>query len=399
MRRTQPFADFPLFQEIRSTFLATPLTVPRVGGIVVSAQGYFFDAQEVKTWHVMRCSRFSRLCAPGAPAALRTSLFPPWPRRRPADRGGGGKVDQFDFGAVPARGQQLKHRFRFVNDSDAPVRLRGATAGTPCCSSIELSTSTPVPPRGECDITCLLKILADRSRRKRVEFQVQTDSPATPVLRFALLASAHREWEVEDVEETPHFVPIGRSAVRKIRVTARRVGAEGEGFPSSVEGRPPLTARYVGGPVQDQSSDDVTSTHRDAEVMLPADSRPGAKQGLLVFRWPGPAARSREHQFLWEVVPPLRASPSDLVLQRARRYEPQIVIVSSWDGRPFRIKSVGPPVLVPNPRFAREPNRVHRLSLVVDWECACRAKSSKIVIETDSPDQRSVEIGILIIPG
>ena len=228
---------------------------------------------------------------------------------------------------------------------------------------------------------------------------MQTDSPATPVLRFALLASAHREWEVRGCRgDAPLRAdwPFGGQEDPRHGAASR---CRGGGFPSSVEGRPPLTARYVGGPVQDQSSDDVTSTHRDAEVMLPADSRPGAKQGLLVFRWPGPAARSREHQFLWEVVPPLRASPSDLVLQRARRYEPQIVIVSSWDGRPFRIKSVGPPVLVPNPRFAREPNRVHRLSLVVDWECACRAKSSKIVIETDSPDQRSVEIGILIIPG
>ena len=315
-----------------------------------------------------------------------------------ADSPGGDRrgIEEYDFGPVLARGQTLRHQFTFTNSTNQPIRLTGATATTPCCSEVGPLPKAAIPPGGQCPIPVALKTVADHPEKKRVGFFVQTDSKDRPTLTYALGATLYPEWEVQATAESSRTLPIGRTGQQVLRITGRRVAGEGGGFPTIVEIESPLIAHFLGEPREQAEAEGVTSTVRDVEITLPSSSKPGTHQTSLLLRWP--EGHTQEQTVLWEVVPPLRAIPSRLVLRRSERDSSHTIVLRSFDDRPFRISEVGPQDLVVSSEFDRETSNTHTLKLRIDQDRAASRRSPQITIKTDGSDQPAVSLSILILP-
>lgn len=317
----------------------------------------------------------------------------------PVRRKGGGwrAFEEYDFGPVLARGQTLRHEFTFTNSTKRPIRLTGATATTPCCSEIGTLPKEAIPSGGRCPIPVVLKVAPLlQTEKKRVEFLVQTDSNECPSLAFALSAMIHPEWEVRASPDSTRTLPIGQAGQQVIRITCRRVAGEGTILPSGVEVESPLVARFLGEPGEQTEAQGIKSQTRDVEVTLPRSPRPGSHQGTIRFRWP--EGRTREQLVFWIVVPPVRANPSRLVVRPSERDVTHTIVLTSFNGRPFRIGQVGPPHLVVSPEFDRAADRSHTLKLRIDPEQASRDQNPRVIIKTDVDDQPAVSLNIVVLP-
>ncbi len=312
-------------------------------------------------------------------------------------RGGGTHFEEFDFGPILARGQTLHHEFTFTNSTKRPIRLTGATASTPCCSQIGPLSREAIPPGGRCPIPVVLKVAPSiQTEKKRVGFLVQTDSSECPNMTYALGVVAYPEWEIRASTDSSRTLPIGRAGRQVMRITARRLGGEGDTLPAGVEADSPLVVRFLGEAREQAESEGVTSYVRDVEIVLPSSSNAGSHRGSMRFRWP--EGRTREEPVLWEVVPHVRANPSRLVLRRSEREVTQMIAIRAFDDRPFRVSDVGPSHLVASCEFDREASRAHTLKLRIDPETHIREQDPKVTIKTDVEDQPIVSLSIVILP-
>jgi len=312
------------------------------------------------------------------------------------ERGGGPGFEVHDFGPVLARGQILRHRFEFTNSTKRAIRLTGATATTPCCSQMGPIPEGPIAPGGLCAIPVALKAVAEQRDKRLVGFLIQTDSKDRPAVTYALRATLYPAWETHLLAESSRTLPIGRAGHQVVRITCARVAGEGDTPPTQVAINPPLTARFLGEPREQPESDGVTMIARDVEIALPSSSEIGTRQGTVLFRWPD--GRTREQIVLWEVVSPLRASPSRLILRKAERDVSHTVVIRSFDDRPFRIRGVEPGDFVSRCQFSHEAGSTQTVKLQIDPDRAAREKDAEIVIRTDRGDQPAVSLRIVILP-
>ncbi len=74
------------------------------------------------------------------------------------------------------------------------------------------------------------------------------------------------------------------------------------------------------------------------------------------------------------------------------------IVLTSFNGRPFRIGQVGPPHLVVSPEFDRAADRSHTLKLRIDPEQASRDQNPRVIIKTDVDDQPAVSLNIVVLP-
>jgi len=290
----------------------------------------------------------------------------------------------------------LHHEFTFTNSTQQPIRLTGTAALTPCCSQVGPVSKEVLPPGGQCQIPVSLKVGAGETGKKRVGSVIQTDSKECPALTYALRATLHPEWEVREPVESFRILSVGRAGRRVMQIVCRRVAGEGSTLPAHVEAESPLIARFLGEPREQAEADGLVSTVRDVEISLPSSSKPGSHHSTIRFRWTD--GTTREELLAWEVVPPVRASPSNLILKRAERGIPQSITLRASDGRPFRIIGVAPPSLVTGSEFSQEASATHTLELGIDPDGAARKKDPKITIHLDHPDQATLSLNIFMLP-
>ncbi len=235
-----------------------------------------------------------------------------------------------------------------------------------------------------------------QAEKKRVGFLVQTDSNECPNTTYVLSALAYPEWEIRASAGSSRTLAIGQPGRQVMRITCRRVAGDGRTLPTQVEAESPLAARFLGEPREQTESESVTSQARDVEIALPSSSNPGDHCSSIRFRWP--EGRTQEQPVLWEVVPPVRASPSRLVLRQSERDVTHTVVLRAFDDRPFRVSHVGPRHLLASFDFNDEASRTHTLKLRIDPERASHEQDPKVTIETDVDDQPIVSLSIVILP-
>jgi len=344
----------------------------------------------------VRCtSYFWRLHSPAVPGLPRSQPFPPFSTGTPRFGGGPG-AEEHDFGPVLARGQLLQRRFTFTNSTNRPILLTGGTASTPCCSGIGPIYKETIPPGGQCSIPVALKAVAHERGKKLAEFTVQTDSKECPVLTYALRAAFYPEWEILAAAGSSKTLPIGGAGRQLFRITCTRLAGEGNIPPTQVVIKPPLAARFLGESREQPEPDGVTTIVREVEIALPPYSEPGIHQGTIQFRWP--EGRTREHLVVWEVVPPLRVSPSKLIQRKSERGVSHTVVIRSFDDQPFRVIGVEPSYLALSSESTDEAARIHTLTLRIDADRAAEDKDAEIVIRTDRGDQPVISLKIVVLP-
>jgi hypothetical protein len=285
-----------------------------------------------------------------------------------------------------ARGQILRHTFRFTNKSRGPCRVTGATALTPCCSEIGPIPPGAIQPGETCDIPTLLKVGTEKAMDKRVWFVVQTDDNDRPKETYSLQAAIYPEWEVDSFGEPLPHLSRGHSG----RVSLRVISRDAAGAPDRLAASAELSATFVGEAGQATTPNAFTTSHRDVEVILPPSATEGFHSGLLTFRWSD--GRTRDHRVSWVVSPSLRISPSRLAVAESDRGVAHSIAIRSGD-RPFRILRVEPPSLVVSSEYSPDAAASHMVVFRLNHDRLAGPKSGSVLIHTDHPDD-----GVLTLP-
>jgi hypothetical protein len=300
---------------------------------------------------------------------------------------------EYDFGAVLARGQTLRHDFILTNPTRSPVHLLRARPQTPCCSAIGPLPST-ILPGGTANVPVSFS-LGSQTGHKRLEFWIETDSPSQPLRTLVMTASLFSEWEVEPLAGAATRIPVGGSGRQLFRVTARRKGNDGQDFPHAVMANAPLVARFTGDGVEEVSPNGMVGYTRQVEVCIPPGDQPGRHRGELVFQWD--ADHALRHPLGWQVTPTLHGIPPALVIKSSANLGAQSVVIRS-DDRPVRITGVSGATLLGAPRFPLESKRLHELRLEIDPRGKRAGGASDVLITTDHPHQERVHVSVLILP-
>lgn len=254
----------------------------------------------------------------------------------------------------------------------------------------------PIPPGGSCDIPAVFKAVADQREQKQVGFSVQTDSRDCPPVAYALRATLYPEWESQLLAGSSTKLPVGGSGRQEVRITCARIAGEVTACPSAVAIDSPLTARFLGEFREQTEPDKATLIVRDVEIALPASPDVGPHTAVIRFRCPD--GRERKQTVVWEVVSPLRASPSKLILRQTDRNVSHRVSISSFDGRAFRIRGVEPAHMVSKCEFSPDASRTQTVEVQIDPDRVARQKGSEVIIETDRDDQPTVSLKVIVLP-
>ncbi|MGC8638373.1 MAG: DUF1573 domain-containing protein [Isosphaeraceae bacterium] len=309
---------------------------------------------------------------------------------------GGGNVSSaqvHDLGVIFAQGQTLRHEFTLKNESKRPLRLIGAAALTPCCSSVGPLPGS-IPPAGEVKVPVSFKP-GYRSGLKAVLFTVETGEKERPVRTLALQARLVSAFEMQPLEGSTTSVALGQSGRQTFLLTARRKGNQGRSLPEKLSVSSPLEVAFRGKAATKSDADGLVEASREMIVTIPAEKQAGSRGGGVTFSWPDGQTETRPVS--WEVRPRLRGSPSGLVLHRSAKPVQQTVLVIS-DGRPFRVEKVSSPILSGKAELPRQCAVRQVLSLRLDASRAPASRAVDIAIKTDHPDQPSVSLSVLVLP-
>ncbi len=310
-----------------------------------------------------------------------------------AEQGEDQESAEFDFGPVVARDQTLRHEFPLANRSDRPLRIRGAKVNVPCCSSVGKLPET-VPPGGVATIPVFFKA-GHAAERKRVSFDIGTDSPSRPVRTLTLTAEFFPDWEVEEIGPSSGALGIGQASKRRLKITCRRKGGEGRRLAPEVTSSPNLRIGPTAEEGEFEGSNGVIEATKEFEVVLAGQAVPGPQLGTIAFRWPDGSMKS--HEVRWEVNPSLRLSPPAFALPASDQSSTIAVVIRS-DGRPFRVIAASGSLLNGAPRLPDDAKQVHHLALNLDTTKTAPDGKNEVKVVTDHPDQPTLVLPVLIIP-
>ncbi len=299
----------------------------------------------------------------------------------------------FDFGVILANGQTFSHTFPLRNTGTTPLRIVGSNAETPCCSSIE-SLPDAVPPGSTASFSIQYRP-GFQSGRKAAAFTIRTDAKDAPERRFVVLASLVAEVEVGTLEPSDRSLRIGQPGRQRARIVSRRIGGVGRPAPDSIVAPAPLAARFEGPATESTWPGGVNESVRVATIDLPGTATPGPRRESALIRWDGD--RTWTLPLSWQVAPTLRASPATLILDPARGPSEFSVIVRSED-RPFRILSVVGPSVVANDPLPTKPDRTWSVRFKLDAARLTPGTSADVVLATDSSDQPTLDLKVVILP-
>jgi hypothetical protein len=300
---------------------------------------------------------------------------------------------EFDFGAVLARDQRLRHDFQIKNRSERALKITGSKANVPCCSGLGQLPQT-IAPGGLAIIPAFIKV-GQISEIKRVTFEILTDSPSISKIVLGLSARLVNEWNVEEGVGNRSPAKVGESTKKTYRVIGRRKAGEGLRAPSSIESTGDLKIDYVGSSTEVESSDGVIENSRDVTVILTPQSTSGEKSGSLNFRWPDGSTHS--YPIKWTIKPSLQAFPSVLVFKPERA-----LVVSEIEIRSevlaFRVLKVSGDLLKDEVEPSAQALTVHKIRLSLDLSKVVSGEKPKVEIVTDHPEQQKLSVTVFVLP-
>ena len=327
----------------------------------------------------------------------RVWLYPPPTFAADMARGALGATDrsgarEHDLGNVLSHGQEITHNFTIDNPTDREVHVFGSDSLTPCCSSIlEAPSSIPAHSRATLKVSFRPGF---QSGWKGVKFVVASDGGSAVASRFSLRANLFSEVDVEEIGGTEPESDVGEPWSRTVRIVARRGGSEGRDAPGVVDVPPPFSARFVGPLLEVALPSGIVESSRIVEVVMPPSVEPGKRSVNLRARWPD--GREWNHPLTWQVVAPIRVTPSGIVVRSTEGVAVKSFAVSS-SKVPFRILSVESPFAIEGRIDSSKPSRVHVLRLIVDPARANQATPVDVKITTDHPHQKTLIASVLVL--
>ena len=298
-----------------------------------------------------------------------------------------------DIGLVLGNQRTLSYIYKLENGSDRTLRLTGAQAMTPCCSSIGPLPRSPILPGQVALVPVSFKTGGEPGNR-RLEFLVRTDSPTTPTLPLVLTATCYDDWEMIPSDGVSRFtLKPGHAGKRSYRIVSRRLEVKGPP-PRVVGSDPSITPLFEPGEVETISPEGFVEMARRLVVDIPATAEPGLKRAQVVLGVDD--ARTRSFDVEWFVAPCLTVSPSGLVIEREDGLTSRTIVLLS-DERPFRVVGLSGPHLVGQFAPPAEARTKHRIELQFDTSGTGEREAFDICIKTDHPDQTVVNLGVLVL--
>ena len=215
-----------------------------------------------------------------------------------------------DFGTILSHGQTLHHEFELENKSDQPLALFGASAMTPCCSSIG-PLPNEIPPRGRVSIPVEYKP-GQRTGPGRVAFVVHSGSDGRREIRLNISATLVSDLEIVATGEAMDRLAVGQSAKRRLEVICRQLGGDGLEAPLSVRASGDFVAQFASDP-RSKKNGDMTEHHLEVSVEIPASDKIGRHEGSVALFWP--TGFEYVYPIAWEVNPPVRMTPTAFVFR------------------------------------------------------------------------------------
>ena len=231
--------------------------------------------------------------------------------------------------------------------------------------------------------------------RKRVSFEIETDSPSRAIRTLVFVARFVPDWEVEEAPGDRGPMKIGQSSKRTYRVIGRRKAGEGRRAPTEIVATGSIEVESVMPPSEVESSDGVIENSRVVVVELPGQATSGDKIGSLTFRWPDGSSRVQEVP--WSVKPSLQLVPPVLVLKPGSTPIEVSVEVRS-DDRPFRVVKVSGGLITKDVPPSDRAETRQSLRITLDPGRVEPGIKPKIEVVTDHPDQPTLTLGVLVLP-
>jgi hypothetical protein len=148
-------------------------------------------------------------------------------------------------------------------------------------------------------------------------------------------------------------------------------------------------------PVEHIHPNGLIECSRRGEVVLPSESSIGRHVEELRLEYEG--RPKVVHPILWETSPAIRSVPEGLLFSGSDQGKSKSLIIRSIDEREFRIDDVEDEQDQISTTFSRHvAKNVHRLDVTLKTDRKTNGLR-KLVIRTDHPDQRVVEVPYIIL--
>ena len=303
---------------------------------------------------------------------------------------GGPEERRRDLGVVVGGpGRTRDQTFKIVNRSRRPIQLLRAINAKSCCGEV-LSLSPPVIQPGEAaSLAVRIKLgqtIGSLSHRALVE----TDHPDAPSLEFWTLADV-RPWARidESAEPSPRLFP-GMEAARGFKLVALGTAADPPMALDDAAIRSPLPVRWAGPAAEEPLAGGIIQRSRSFEVALKAGDAVGPRIDELRFVAGDEVLLT--HTLRWDVSPAIKASPGGIVAPATAEVYAVKVLLSTQDGRPFRVTGVGSKPDGVAVEFAEAgPLKAQTIRVAITPGAA---RVGKAVIQTDHPSQPTVDVAI-----
>ena len=296
-----------------------------------------------------------------------------------------------DFGTRFSQNQLLTHEFTISNDSDYPVRILNVETYIPCCSTIGAMPDV-IAARAKLRVPVTFKP-GYQAGPKQAGFLIHTNSAVHANWQLLLRANLISAYEFTILSDQNHRVSFGLPDAIHCRLVCRKSETEGRGLPASIVASPTLQLRITTPPIGASPSPGVAERYSYIDVTIPPSYRAGPQRGEIRIGWP--SGESETQNLVWEVSPPVSASPSGLIVKQS---DPQYfeVVVTSTD-RPIRIEGAGGELLrdLPTGIFPTKSAKVHHLRLAIVPNANQGPYASKVEILTDHPFQRTLSVSVL----
>ncbi len=312
-----------------------------------------------------------------------------------SDQSVGTNDSTHDLGTVLARGQAIRHEFTLRNPSDIPIRILGAQALTPCCSSVDKLPEI-VEPKHQISVPVTFNP-GPRIGQQRLEFLIKTDHEANAINTYHLTANLIPEIEIRTLRNSEVSVSVGRGATQRFEIITRRNGEQRKSAPVTATASSPLVATLEAERSDIVRPDGPFESRRELLVEIPPSGKQGLYRGAIALRWND--GSSLEHVAEWRVTPVVKAFPPAILLSKNRAGDStEHKIGLAAEDRPFRVVAVkGSAAANCTTPLPTSASLCHDISVVFDDATLKSEKPLELVIETDHPGQSSIIVSVVAL--
>jgi hypothetical protein len=298
-----------------------------------------------------------------------------------------------DLGHLLVGSQPFREKYSVHNPTDSPLRITRSTSLTPCCSAVESIPDGPIPPGGDGFVIIRFKP-EGQNGRKRLGFELMTDSQTLPIISLSLEALFFTEWELRVLPSSNTSLSVGRLGQQRWTVITRAVLDNSLDFPTSVNASAQIGVNFAGPETVQVLEAGIVEKSREVEFVLPSSSLPGERRETVTFDWDDGTRKSQA--LVWRVVSQLQVRPEGFVLSSNGQVIEKFLVIFS-DEHKFRILRIEGRDLLECSEFSNVPSLIHILRLKIKPRVDSELGPSDILMVTDHPEDPTIQVTVLYV--